>query len=149
MRTNPVTMWTAATAIGAALLSGCSSGTDSGGAQPSQSQSPASSSAPATTETHVAEPGRVGVSPGGVTTAVGAPAASTETEYFQACSAAKTWMTQQGGDLKGQFEPYLKDLQTTDSAGPGTFNTPWSALPPERQAAVIVAAEAAADDLCG
>jgi hypothetical protein len=80
---------------------------------------------------------------------VGAAAQSTEDEYFQACRAAKTWMAQQGSDLKAQFEPYLADLQKTDSAGVGTFNTPWSKLSPDRQAAVIVAAEAASDELCG
>ncbi len=52
-------------------------------------------------------PGAVEVSPGGVTTAVGAPAESTEEEYFQACQAAKAWMDQQGGDPKSQIEPYL------------------------------------------
>jgi hypothetical protein len=80
---------------------------------------------------------------------VGAPAESTEEEYFQACHAAKTWMTAQGGDPKTQFEPYLSSLQSSDQAGPGTFDTAWSQLPPGRQAAVIVAAEAAANDLCG
>ena len=58
-------------------------------------------------------------------------------------------MTEHGGDPKTQFEPYLADLQSSDAAGPGTFDTPWSQLAPERQSAVIVAAEAAADDLCG
>lgn len=102
-----------------------------------------------TTETHTAAPGAVGVSPNGVTTAVGAPAESTEDEYFQACRTAKAWMAEKGGDPKSQFEPYLQDLQTTDSAGPGTFGSAWSALTPGRQSAVVVAAEAAADDLCG
>jgi hypothetical protein len=100
-------------------------------------------------QTHTADPGVVGVSPGGVTTAIGAPAESTEDEYFQACHAAKVWMTEQGGDQKAQFEPYLASLQKSDAPGPGTFDTPWSQLSPSRQAAVIVAAEAAADDLCG
>jgi hypothetical protein len=58
-------------------------------------------------------------------------------------------MLEKGGDLKTQFEPYLAELQKSDSAGVGTFNKPWSQLPPNRQAAVIVAAEAASDDLCG
>lgn len=93
-------------------------------------------------------PGSVAVSPGGVTTAVGAPAESTEEEYSQSCTAAKQWMDQQGGDPKTQIEPYLGMLQSTDSAGPGTYNTPWSQLPPPRQAAVIVAVQAAADALC-
>ncbi len=146
MRSHPLLAAVAAAAVASALLAACSSETKT---------EPRSSSAapPATTttslETHTAAPGQIGVSPGGVTTAVGAPAQSTEDEYFQACNAAKTWMSQQGGDLKAQFEPYLADLQKTDSAGVGTFNMPWSKLPPDRQAAVIVAAEAASDALCG
>ena len=87
--------------------------------------------------------------PGGVTTAVGAPAESTEDEYFQACHAAKTWMAEQGGDLKTQFEPYLADLQKSDSAGPAPSTRRGRSSPPDRQAAVIVAAEAASNDLCG
>jgi len=89
------------------------------------------------------------VSPDGVTTAVGTPAESTEDEYFQACHAAKTWMLERGGEQRAQFEPYLKSLQSSDEPSPGTFGTPWSRLTPARQAAVIVAADAAADDLCG
>lgn len=88
------------------------------------------------------------MSPGGVTTAVGAPAESTEEEYSKACMTARAWMDQQGGDPKSQIEPYLGMLQSTDSAGPGTYGTPWSQLTPARQAAVIVAVRAAADALC-
>jgi hypothetical protein len=91
----------------------------------------------------------VDISPDGVTTAVGAPAESTEEEYFQACNAAKTWMEQQGGERKAQIEPYLKSVQSSDEPGPGTFGRPWSQLAPARQAAVIVAVQAAADALCG
>jgi hypothetical protein len=43
----------------------------------------------------------------------------------------------------------LADIQKSESAGPGTFGSPWSKLPPGRQSAVIVAVEAAAADLCG
>lgn len=90
------------------------------------------------------------MSPDGVTTAVGAPAESTEEEYFKACQAARTWMGEQGGDPKSQIEPYLKAVQSGDApVGPGTFGTPWSQLSPGRQAAVIVAVQAAADALCG
>jgi Putative lipoprotein LpqV len=89
------------------------------------------------------------MSPGGVTTAIGAPADSTEEEYFQACRAAKVWMDQQGGDPKTLIEPYLNTVQSSDAPGPGTFHTPWSQLPPTRQSAVIVAVQAAADALCG
>ena len=149
MRRYPIA---AAIVVGAAaaFLAGCSSGPDQ--AQPSTPASAPASNSPATTmttDTHTAAPGAVGVSPNGVTTAVGAPAESTEDEYFQACQAAKTWMTEKGGDPKSQFEPYLQDVQSTDAAGPGTFGSPWSQLTPTRQSAVIVAAEAAADDLCG
>jgi Putative lipoprotein LpqV len=142
-----------AVAAVATLLAGCSSGSD-------RAESTATSSGPSslavttpttspTFENHTAAPGALGVSPNGVTTAVGTPAQSTEDEYFQACHAAKVWMSERGGDQKAQFEPYLKDLQSTDAAGLGTFGSPWSQLPPARQSAVIVAAEAAADDLCG
>lgn len=139
-----------AVAAAAALLTGCSSDSDSRGTASSPSAS-ATSTATTTTplQTHTAAPGALGVSPNGVTTAVGTPAESTEDEYFQACHAAKMWMLEQGGDQKAQFEAYLKSVQSSDSAGPGTFGTPWSKLTPARQSAVIVAADAAADDLCG
>jgi hypothetical protein len=150
MRTKPLLAMTAAAVAAAATLSGCSSGSDGGATESSQ---PSSTAPPTqttqTTEAHTAEPGSTGVSPGGVTTAVGAPAVSTEDEYFQACLAAKKWMSEHSADPKSQFEPYLADLQSSNASGPGTFNTPWSHLAPERQSAVIVAAEAAADDLCG
>ena len=80
---------------------------------------------------------------------MGAPAESTETGYFQACLAAKTWIDQQGGDRKGQVEPYLAMVQKTDAAGPGTYGKPWSQLTPGQQSGVIVAVQAAADALCG
>lgn len=147
MRRYPIL---AAIVVGSAALAGCSSGSDG---TPSTTSTPAAapdaSTSTSSLETHTAAPGAVGQSPGGVTTAVGAPAESTEEEYFQACHAAKVWMTAQGGDPKAQFEPYLSSLQSSDQAGPGTFDTAWSQLPPGRQAAVIVAAEAAANDLCG
>jgi hypothetical protein len=148
MRSYPILVVTAATAVLSAVLAGCSSGSDGAKSSPSASTSAAPTTA-TTNETHTAAPGSVGVSPNGVTTAVGAPAESTEEEYFQACHAAKVWMTEQGGDQKAQFEPYLASVQSSDAAGPATFNMPWSQLSPNRQAAVIVAAEAAADDLCG
>jgi hypothetical protein len=131
-----------------AFISGCSSGSD-GEPATSSSQATATSETSATSETPTAAPGSVAVSPGGVTTAVGSPADSTEDEYFKACQAAREWMQQQGGDAKSQLEPYLRSVQSTDASSPGTFGTPWSKLAPERQAAVIVAAQAAADALCG
>lgn len=146
MRSYPIS---ASLAVAAAVaLVGCSSGSEP---TPATTSAQSSSSEPTTssTTTHTAAPGQVGVSPGGVTTAVGAPAESTEDEYFQACRAAKQWMTERGGDAKTQFEPYLKDLQSSNAATPGTFGTPWSQLTAGRQSAVIVAAEAASNDLCG
>jgi len=145
MRSYPIS----AAAILAVLLTGCSSGSGGGDATPSSTAADGASTTTTTLQTHTAEPGATGVSANGVTTAVGAPAQSTEDEYFQACHAAKVWMQQRGGDQKAQFEPYLESIQKSDAAGPGTFDTPWSRLPPARQAAVIVAADAAADDLCG
>ncbi|MEO3757812.1 lipoprotein LpqV [Mycobacterium sp. B14F4] len=138
----------AATIAIALMLTGCSSGGEDATAPPS----PEASSSEATetsSQTPTAAPGSVAVSPGGVTTAVGAPAESTEEEYSKACMTAREWMDQQGGDPKSQIEPYLGMLQSTDSAGPGTYGTPWSQLSPARQAAVIVAVRAAADALCG
>ncbi|TPG35883.1 lipoprotein LpqV [Mycolicibacterium hodleri] len=153
MRSYPIF----AVAALAALLSGCSASSDQG---QSTGQSTPSASGPSsmlvTTPTtspafdnHTAAPGALGVSPSGVTTAVGTPAESTEDEYFQACHAAKMWMLEKGGDRKAQFEPYLESLQKSDAASPGTFDSPWSKLPAARQSAVIVAADAAANDLCG
>lgn len=131
--------------VGGLTLSGCSSGAQEA-APPSSSQT---STATSQEETRSAAPGAVEVSPGGVTTAVGAPAESTEDEYFQACNAARQWMTDNPGNQKSKVESYLADVQSTDSAGPGTFGSPWSKLAPARQSAVIVAVEAAAADLCG
>ncbi|MDT7757523.1 MAG: hypothetical protein QOH27_3421 [Mycobacterium sp.] len=147
MRRNPIRSVLAATILACIALSGCSSGPDAGKASPSAS--PSTTTSTPVFSSHTAAPGAVGKSPAGVTTAVGAPAESTEDEYFQACSAAKTWMTQHGGDLKSQFEPYLAFLQSSDTASPGTFGTPWSQLTPGRQSAVIVAADAASNALCG
>lgn len=140
---------------GAAVLAAClaAAGCASDDTADQPPSAPATDTTQATTTTspltRTAAPGTHDLSPDGVTTAVGAPAESTEEEYFQACFAARTWMEQQGGDLQAQIEPYLAELQRTDSAGPGTFGTPWSQLPPPRQAAVIVAVEAAAAQQCG
>jgi hypothetical protein len=80
---------------------------------------------------------------------VDVPADSTEEEYFQACHAAKVWMEAQprtGGSL---FEPYLGMIQASRSGTAGTWNARWTDLTPARQAAVITAARAAANDECG
>ena len=96
MRLYPLCVAAVATAL---AITGCSSGGDSGEPAPA----PATTSATGS-ETHTPAPGAMEVSPGGVTTAVGAAAESTEEEYSQACQAAKTWIDQQGGDRKSQVE---------------------------------------------
>ena len=129
------------------VASGCASGTESPSEPSATSSETSASSEPSGTATPA--PSGVGVSPGGVTTAVGAPAESTEDDYFQSCRAARTWMEQRGGDPHSQIEPYLGTVQHADSVGPGTFDKRWSELTPGQQSAVIVAVQAAADALCG
>jgi len=136
----------AAAVVVLAAATGCSSSHDGG--EPSTATAPATTPAEET-ETPALAPGEVAVSPGGVTTAVGTPAASTEEEYFRACLTARQWMDEQGGDPKSLIEPYLQMVQTAEEPGPGTFGARWAELPPERQSAVIVAVQAAADQLCG
>jgi Putative lipoprotein LpqV len=94
-------------------------------------------------------PGLIGLSPAGVTTKVDVPADSTEEEYYQACHAAKVWMEGRPKTDGSLFEPYLAMVQTSPSSTAGTWNTRWADLTPARQAAVIVAARAAANDECG
>jgi hypothetical protein len=96
-----------------------------------------------------APPGVVALSPAGVTTKINVPARSTEDEYFQACHAATAWMQGKQGDRQALIEAYLTAVQVPGVSGAGTWNTPWAALPLARQAAVIVAAKAAANDECG
>ena len=106
-------------------------------------------SAGSATATSSLPPGAIGISPAGVTTRVDAPAESTEEEYFQACHAAKAWMDTHGGAGEAQVEPYLDMVQTAASGVAGSFNTRWAELGPQRQAAVIVAAQAAGRGECG
>nr|WP_096289805.1 lipoprotein LpqV [Mycobacterium ahvazicum] len=131
--------------IAALSVTGCSSGGTPAGrvtssAPPSSAGPPGRASAP---------PGVVGLSPAGVTTKVDVPAESTEEEYYQACHAAKVWMDTRPKTGESQFEPYLAMLQTAPAATAGSWNTRWVDLTPARQAAVITAARAAADDECG
>ena len=77
------------------------------------------------------------------------PADSTEEEYYQACHAAQVWMEAQPKTGQSQFEPYLAMVQAAPAGGPGSWNTRWADLTPARQAAVITAARAAANDECG
>ena len=141
MRSYPLCVAAAVTTL---AIAGCSSGGEGGETSAAPTTTTATSS-----ETHTAAPGAVEVSPGGVTTAIGADAESTEEEYSQACQAAKAWIDQQGGDRKAQVEPYLKLIQDANTPpGPSTYNTPWAQLTPARQAAAIVAVQAGADSLC-
>lgn len=119
------------------VLAGCSAGGANQGAAPSPTPGSA------------LPPGKVSVSPAGVTTRVDVPAASTEEEYFQACHAAKTWMQDRPGDPQSLIEPYLASVQAPGAIGAGTWNTAWAKLSLARQAAVIVAVRAAANDECG
>jgi hypothetical protein len=96
-----------------------------------------------------APPGAIGLSPAGVTTRVDVPADSTEDEYFQACHAAKVWMEAQPKTGESLFEPYLAMVQASPSGTAGSWNARWAELTPARQAAVIVAAHAAANEECG
>ena len=108
-----------------------------------------SSSAPSSAVSAALPPGVVGLSPAGVTTRVDVPADSTEEEYFQACHAAKLWMEAQPKTGESLLEPYLAMVQTSPSGSAGSWNTRWADLTPARQAAVITAARAAANNECG
>ena len=133
-----------AAAAAIVAIAGCSSGGEGG-----PTSAKPTTTTPTSSETHTPAPGAVEVSPGGVTTAVGADAESTEDEYSQACQAAKAWIDQQGGDRKSQVEPYLKMLQAPETPpGPAYLQHPVGAALAGRQAAVIVAAQAGADSLC-
>ena len=108
------------------------------------------SNAPGTKEAAATvPPGVVALSPAGVTTKINVPARSTEEEYFQACHAARQWMQAHPGGHQALIEAYLAAVQAPGVSSAGTWNTPWAALPLARQAGVIVAATAAANDECG
>jgi hypothetical protein len=132
------------TAAAAALLSGCSPSTE----EPAADTSPPSPTTPAAApqaEEGQVPPGAVQVSPGGVTTAVGAPSDATESGYGQACLAARAWFDAQGGTV----EAYLQTVQSPGAVGPGSFNIAWADLTPGQQSGVILAANAAANQQCG
>ena len=137
-------------ALCAALLALALAGCSTGGEKPGPSTPPPTTS---TSELpplppEPAQPGAVGVSPGGVTTRVDVPADATESQYGQACHAAKVWMDSQQADPKTLVEPYLKMVQEVDFTGPGNFNTPWASLTPAQQAGVIMAVTGAANGDC-
>src|ERR1700724_2558150 len=132
----------ASLSTGAALamvLIGCSS---------SPPVTPSSSSSSTATAAEAPGPGQVGISPGGVTTSLSAPASSTEEEFYQACHWARLWMADKPGDPHAQVEPYLAMVQASPTGENGSWHTPWSQLSPERQAGLIVAVTSAADGFC-
>ncbi|MFD6197091.1 lipoprotein LpqV [Mycobacteriaceae bacterium NPDC060252] len=106
------------------------------------------STAPA--ETPAAQPpaSGSGLSPAGVTTSVDAAPSSLEEEYYQACRAAADWMTGKQVGPAQLVEGYLQSIQSNGNVGPGTFHKSWHELPADRQAAVIVATNAAAEQQC-
>jgi hypothetical protein len=123
-------------------MTGCSAG--------GQKPPPVSVTPPGSVQAGTAPaPSAVSVSPAGVTTNIAVPANSTEEQYFQACQAAKTWMQGHPGDRQTQVERYLAAVQAPGAVGAGTWNVAWAVLPLTRQAGVIVAAKAAANDECG
>ena len=135
-------------ALIAALLALIVAGCSSRGQQPSTPPPTTSTSELPTLPAEPAQPGAIGVSPGGVTTRVDVPADATESQYGQACHAAKVWMDSQQADPKTLVEPYLKMVQAPDFTGPGNFNTPWGNLTAAQQAGVIVAVNGAANGEC-
>src|SRR3954465_9031075 len=129
------------TALLALAIAGCSSN--------EQKPSTTSTSEPPPLPAEPAQPGAIGVSPGGVTTRVDVPSDATESQYGQACHAAKVWMDEQHAeDPKTLVEPYLKMVQAPGFTGPGNFNTPWADLTPAQQAGVILAISGAANGEC-
>ncbi|OMC16121.1 lipoprotein LpqV [Mycobacterium colombiense] len=133
--------WGAVVAVAAILaVAGCSHGAPSSQSARQSGVGNGPGSAPA---------GSVGLSPAGVTTRVDVPADSSEEEYYQACHAAKEWMDAQPKTGASLFEPYLSMVQASPAGTAGSWNAPWSKLTLARQAAVIVAARAAANDECG
>ncbi len=138
-------MVAAAAVIGVLIaVTGCSHGEHSGAPASSSARQSRVPGGPGSLPA-----GAVGLSPGGVTTRVDVPAHSTEEEYYQACHAAKVWMDGQPKTGASLLEPYLAMVQASPAGTAGSWNAPWSALTPARQAAVIVAARAAANDECG
>jgi Tfp pilus assembly major pilin PilA len=135
-------VWGAVAVLAVAFATtGCAAG---------EKEGPPSSAAPSgTAHAGPNAAGVVTVSPAGVTTKINVPARSTEEEYFQACHAATTWMQGHPGSRQALVERYLAAVQAPGVAGTGTWNIAWAALPLQRQAAVIVAAQAAVNDECG
>jgi len=148
-RPQPTAVVCTALLTGAALLgAGCSAADE----QSASTTSAASSSTPTSELPPLPEsstpPEAIGVSPGGVTTHVDVPADATESQFGQACHAAKLWMDGQQAEHQSLVEPYLKTLQAPGAVGPGSFGSPWAQLTPAQQAGVIMAVTGAANGEC-
>jgi hypothetical protein len=149
MRSNPSTalLGIAATACCAALFSaGCSAAEEA--APDSGTTASTSTTEPPALPADPVPSGGLGISPGGVTTRVEAPSDATESQYGQACHAAKVWMTGQQGEPAVLVENYLQILQAPGVVDPGNFNTPWEQLTAPQQAGVIMAVTGAANGEC-
>lgn len=136
------------TAAAMTALVGCSS-TGEESSEATSATSTATSELPPLPQEEPVPHGAVQVSPDGVTTVVDVPSDATESQYGQACIAAKKWFDEQDGEPPTKVEAYLKTLQAPDASGPGSFNSPWAELTPAQQAGVILAANAAANGECG
>ena len=138
------------TAVGGVVLvmtvAGCSSAEQSAPSAGSSTSTTTSDLPPLPAEP--TPPDSVGVSPGGVTTKVDVPSDATESQYGQACHAAREWMNTQQGDPPTLAEAYLKELQAPGAVGPGTFDTTWAQLTPAQHAGVIMAVYGAANGEC-
>lgn len=133
-----------------AAVAGCSATDDSA---PAAGSSPTAAATSSTSDlpplpAEPTPPDSVDVSPGGVTTKVDVPSDATESQYGQACHAAREWMNTQQGDPPILAEAYLKELQNPGAVGPGTFDTSWAQLTPAQQAGVIMAVYGAANAEC-
>jgi maltose-binding protein MalE len=151
MRRYPksVVLCAAVVATSISLLSAsCSSASDETAEPTDTAQADSSTTEPAPLPAEQTPPDAVEVSPDGVTTKVDVPSDATESQYGQACHAAKVWFDGQQADPKTQVETYLKSLQAPDAIGPGSFDTPWAQLTPAQQAGVIMAANGAANGDC-
>lgn len=145
MRSHPRAAALGSAAVALVMLApACSPANESTEGAATSADAPASEQTPA----EAAQPGETAVSPDGITTVVAVPADATESQYGQACHAAKIWMDEQAGDPLTLVEPYLKVLQAPDFTGPGNFETPWVALTPAQQAGVIMAVNGAAQGTC-
>ena len=129
--------WATVSAAAALLTAACSSAAEDS-AQTAEPPPAATAELPPLP----AEP----VPPGGI--GISSAAEATESQYGQACLAAKDWLDERGEDPKALVESYLKVVQDPAFVGPATFDTPWAQLTPAQQAGAIMAANGAAEGQC-